>query len=99
MLPNHSEIRAQFPFLKKFIYFDAAHYTPFPKRVVDKLNDFIIEYTRDYLNLSLFNMQIIKELKQTCGRLINASPDDITITSNATHGINIFANGIRLNPE
>lgn len=99
MLPNHNEIRAQFPFLKKFIYFDAAHYTPFPKRVVDKLNDFIIEYTRDYLNLSLFNMQMIKDLKITCGRLINASPDDITITSNATHGINIFANGIQLNPE
>ena len=99
MLANHSEIRAQFPFLKKFIYLDAAHYTPFPKRVVDKLNDFIIEYTRDYLNLSEFNMQIIKELKNTCGKLINASPDDITITSSATHGINIFANGIQLNPE
>jgi selenocysteine lyase/cysteine desulfurase len=96
MLPNHNQIRAEFPFLKKFIYLDAAHYTPYPKRVVDKLNDFIIEFTRDYVNLSKFNINIIKELKQTCGRLINASPDDIIITSNATHGINIFANGIQL---
>lgn len=96
MLENHNEIRSQFPFLKKFIYMDSAHYTPFPKRVVDKLNEFVKNYTEDCVNLSLFNMNIIKELKTTCGRLINAPADDIIITSNATHGINIFANGITL---
>jgi selenocysteine lyase/cysteine desulfurase len=99
MLSNHEEIRSQFPFLKKFIYFDAAHYTPYPKRVVDKLNEFTKKFTEDYLNLSLFNMDIIKQLKETCGKLINAPAEDIVITSNATHGINIFANGIMLPPE
>lgn len=99
MLPNHQSIREQFPFLEKFIYFDAAHYTPYPKRSVEKLNDFFKNYTEDYLNLSLVNMIEAKELRKTCGLLLNADADDITITSNTTHGINIFANGVKLDPK
>ncbi|MCC7159781.1 MAG: aminotransferase class V-fold PLP-dependent enzyme [Ignavibacteria bacterium] len=96
MLPNHDSIREQFPFLKKFIYFDAAHYTPYPLRSVNKLTEFIQTYTHDYLNLSLVNINEAKALREVCGKLINASPEDITITSNTTHGINLIANGIEL---
>jgi cysteine desulfurase/selenocysteine lyase len=32
-------------------------------------------------------------------KLINAKPDEIIITSSTTHGINIFANGIKLQPN
>jgi len=78
---------------------DAAHYTPYPKRVVEKITGFMNDYTTSYLNLSLFNISITKEMKQTCAKLLNANADDIIITSNATHGINIFANGIKLNPN
>lgn len=98
MLPNHETIREQFPFLKKFIYFDSGHYTPYPKRSVDKLNEFITTFTQDYLNLSLFNLRKARELRETCAKLVNAEAEDIIITSNTTHGINIFANGIDL-PE
>jgi selenocysteine lyase/cysteine desulfurase len=96
MLTNHNSIREQFIYLKKFVYFDAAHYTPYPKFIVQKLNEFIKCYTEDYLNLSLFNMDIAKETKKNCAQLINADPEDIVITTSATHGINIAANGIRL---
>lgn len=99
MLENHTYIREQFPFLKKFIYFDAAHYTPYPQVVVKELNEFMKRYTEDYLNLSLFNMDITREMKSTCAKMINADPDDIIITSSTTHGINIFANGINLPPD
>jgi cysteine desulfurase/selenocysteine lyase len=99
MLQNHESIRSQFPFVKKYIYLDSAHFTPYPQRVVDKLNKFITGFTQDYINLSIFNIDIVKELKQTCGKLINAPAGDIIITSNATHGINIFANGIALEPS
>jgi cysteine desulfurase/selenocysteine lyase len=98
MLDNHKSIRELFPFLKKFIYFDAAHYTPYPLNVVSKINEFIVKFTTDYLNLSLANMEFCKSLRQVCSNLINAEPGDIIITSSTTHGINIFANGIRL-PE
>lgn len=99
MLPNHESIREQFPFLNKFIYFDAAHYTPYPQRSVQKLNEFITTFTNDFLNLSLVNINKSRELRQTCAKLINAEAEDIIITSNTTHGINIFANGLELPPE
>lgn len=96
MLDNHNTIRAQFPFTEKFIYFDAAHYTPYPLRSVEKLNEFIHKFTTDYLNLSLVNINSSREFRKTCGKLLNCEADDIIITSNTTHGINIFANGIKL---
>ena len=99
MLDNHNEIRAQFPFTKKFIYFDAAHYTPYPQRSVKKLNEFINTFTTNYLNLSLVNINQSREFRSTCGKLLNCGADDIIITSNTTHGINIFANGIQLGPK
>jgi cysteine desulfurase / selenocysteine lyase len=96
MLNNHNKIREQFVFLNKFVYFDAAHYTPYPQFIVKKITDFMKCYTEDYLNLSLFNMDIAKETKKTCAKLINADPDDVIITTSATHGINIAANGVKL---
>lgn len=100
MLANHDSIREQFPFLKKFIYFDSAHYTPYPARVVNKLNEFITSYTTGYLNLSKVNISEARALRETCAKLVNSpSAEDIIITSNTTHGINIFANGITLDPK
>lgn len=96
MLPDHDSIRRQFPFLEKFIYLDSAHYTPYPKRSVDKIKEFIDTFTNDYLNLSLVNINRSRELRGTCARLINAAPEDIVITSNTTHGINLIANGVEL---
>lgn len=98
MLPDHSSIRKQFPFMEKITYLDAAHYAPYPKRAVEKINGFINAFTTDYLNLSLENINRARGLRQTFGKLINAHPDNIIITSNTTHGINIFANGIQLKP-
>ncbi len=99
MLPNHDEIRSQFPFTEKIIYFDAAHFTPYPLRSVKKLNEFINNFTTDFLNLSLVNLNQSRELRNTCGRLLNCNAEDIILTSNTTHGINIFANGIQLPPD
>lgn len=96
MLDNHDTIRSLFPFTKKIVYFDAAHYTPYPRNAVDKINEFIAKFTSEYLNLSIYQIQLEKELKQSAAALINADPGDIIITSNTTHGINIFANGISL---
>jgi len=98
MLSDHENIRKQFPFLDKYIYLDSAHYTPYPKRVVAKLNEFIKSFTSEYNNLSKFNIIMARELRETFGKVINAPPEDIIITSNTTHGINIFANGVQLNP-
>lgn len=99
MLDNHEQIRELFPFTKKIIYFDAAYYTPYPQNVTDKISEFIKKFTEDYLNLSIFNIEIAEELKQNCAKLINAGENEIVLTSSTTHGINIFANGIKLPPD
>lgn len=98
MLPEHDAIRSLFPFLNEFTYLDAAHYVPYPLNVVNKINEFINRFTYQYFNLSLFNIEIANEMRQTAAKMINAEPDDIIITSNTTHGINIFAHGLVL-PE
>lgn len=96
MLDNHKSIRELFPFIKKFIYLDSAHYTPYPLNVVSKINEFVVKFTTDYLNLSMANIEFCNKLRKNSALLINADPEDITITSSTTHGINIFANGIIL---
>lgn len=99
MLEQQEKIREQFPFLKKYVYFDSAHFTPYPQRVIEKLNKFFYSFTQDYLNLSAYHIDKSAELKENCAKLINAKSDEIVITSNTTHGINIFANGIKLKPD
>ncbi len=99
MLSSHNSIRKLFPFTEKFIYFDAAHFTPYPLNVVSKINEFISKYTTSYLNLSSFNNEISAETRETCAKLINTEAENIAITSNTTHGINIFANGISLEKD
>jgi selenocysteine lyase/cysteine desulfurase len=99
MLPNHNEIRAQFPFMEKVIYLDSAHFTPYPLRSVKQINDFITSFTTDFVNLSTVNIMRARELRETCGKLLNCESDDVIITSNTTHGINIFANGVKLDPK
>jgi selenocysteine lyase/cysteine desulfurase len=96
MLPDHNNICSQFPFAEKIVYLDSAHFTPYPIFSVKKLNEFINSFTNDYVNLSLVNISEARNLRQVCAELLNCSADDIIITSNTTHGINIFANGIEL---
>jgi cysteine desulfurase/selenocysteine lyase len=99
LLDNHSEIRKLFPFTQNRIYLDAAHYVPYSKRVADKLNSFIDSFIKGNIHLGKFQLDQADELRQTCGKLINAPQEDIIITSNTTHGINIFANGVNLLPD
>lgn len=96
MLENHELIRNEFPFTREILYMDAAHFTPYPNRTVKRLEEFIKKYTAGYLNLSLVHIRESARLRELFGKLINASSDDVVITSNTTHGINIFANGIEL---
>lgn len=99
MLPNHESIRSLFPFLKDCLYLDAAHFTPYSVRVSDKIKEYVEKFTNEYDNLSIFNIKISQKLKENAARLINAQPEDIIITSNTTHGINIFAYGLNLKAD
>ncbi len=95
---NVNDARKLFPVTKSCIYLDSAHYSQYSLEVSRRLIDFINEFTYSNKNLSLFNIAISKTLKEKISRLINADVNDIILTSGTTHGINIFASGIRLQP-
>jgi len=96
-LENFEQARKFFPLTENCVYLDSAHYGPYPLLSNYRLKKFIDEITYTNKNLSIFVNEIKPVLKEKISRLIKAKPDDIILTSNTTHGLNIFANGIELN--
>lgn len=92
-----SDARKLFPVTESCVYLDSAHYSQYSLETRRRLIEFIDEFTFTNKNLSLFNMRISDSLKEKCAELIGSDKDDIIITGSTTHGLNIFANGIKLN--
>jgi selenocysteine lyase/cysteine desulfurase len=91
---SFEEARKLFPVTDTCVYLDSAHYSQFSTETRDRLINFINKFTASNYNLSIFNNEIPVRLKEKISRLINCEPADVIITSSATHGLNIFANGI-----
>lgn len=91
---SFEEARKMFPMAESCVYLDSAHYSPYSTDTRDRLINFIEEFTSKNYNLSIFNNEIPERLKEKIAHLINSEPADVIITSSATHGLNIFANGI-----
>jgi selenocysteine lyase/cysteine desulfurase len=91
---SFEEARKMFPMAESCVYLDSAHYSPYSTDTRDRLINFIEEFTSKNYNLSIFNNEIPERLKEKIAQLINSEPADVIITSSATHGLNIFANGI-----
>ena len=95
-IKTFDDVRKLFPVTESCIYLDSAHYSQVSLETRRRLIGFIDDYTFTNKNLSLFNLKISDMLKQKCADLIGAGKDDIIITSSTTHGLNIFANGVKL---
>lgn len=93
---SFSDARKIFPMTETCVYLDSAHYSPYSLETRRRLTEFIDTFTFTNKNLSLFNFKISASLKEMCAKLIGADKDEIIITSNTTHGLNIFAHGIKL---
>jgi cysteine desulfurase/selenocysteine lyase len=91
-----SQARELFPITKSCIYIDSAHYSQYSLETYRRLNQFIHEFTFTNKNLSLFNFRLSDQLRTICAKLINVDKDETIITTSATHGLNIFVNGIDL---
>lgn len=88
--------RKLFPVTESCVYLDSAHYSQFSLETRERLIDFIDEFTFTNRNLSLFNLEMENRLRKICAKLINASEKEMIITGSTTHGLNILANGIKL---
>ncbi len=90
------QARNLFPVTKDIIYLDSAHYSHYSlearRRLVEAVDGFT--YTND--NLSMINYQTAERVREKCAKLIHAKTKDVFISSNTTHGLNVFVNGIDL---
>lgn|GEM_PF-616621 len=90
------DARKLYPVTDNCVYLDAAHYAAYSLETARRLKEYIDKFTHTNDNLTKFNLLTGTRLVSKCARLINAKSEDIIITNNTTHGLNIFANGIAL---
>ncbi len=95
-LEDISEARKFFPMAESCVYLDSAHYAPYSLETERRLREYIERFTHTNDNLSVFNNSIMKRIRALAAKVINADESEIIITGSTTHGLNIFANGIRL---
>lgn len=99
-------VRKQFPLKEGQTYFNNGTMGPTPGYVIDKMIHHMMFYnteaaTIDYKNGSgpelLSGYFPCIELRQKLGKIINADSKEISLTQNATHGMNFVGNGLDLN--
>lgn len=95
-LKSFDEVRNLFPITNKFIFLDSAYYSHYSLETNRRLKNFINDFTNNYLNLSIYIRNLSSRLKEKIGNLIATNKKNIIITNNTTHGLNIFAHGIRM---
>ncbi|MBS1271200.1 MAG: Cysteine desulfurase SufS [Candidatus Marinimicrobia bacterium] len=94
-----SQARQLFPPADNQLYLNHAACSPFSTRVTEALDKYthnrltgkIDDYKGDYGEM--------ESLRKNLGKLIQAAPDRIALTSNTSHGLNIVAQGYPWKPK
>jgi cysteine desulfurase/selenocysteine lyase len=101
---NVSKIREDFPILqtsKKLIYFDNACTTLKPQQVIDALNEYYVKYpacaVRSLHKLGRAATEAYERSRVRIAKFLNAKPDEIIFTKNATESLNLVARTLKLN--
>ncbi|MCE1165829.1 MAG: aminotransferase class V-fold PLP-dependent enzyme [Bacteroidetes bacterium] len=97
-LSDINDARKFFPMTETCVYLDSAHYGPYSLETNRRLTECINKFTYTNDNLSIFNNEKKRRIRELAARLINSDENEIIITGCTTHGLNIFANGIDLKP-
>jgi cysteine desulfurase/selenocysteine lyase len=109
MTDSLSFTRKEFPFLRRkidgnqIIYLDSASTAPKPQCVIDAVAQVYRETTanvhRGIHTIAEEATASYENARREIASFLNASPSEIIFTRNATEGINIIANGLRLLPD
>jgi cysteine desulfurase/selenocysteine lyase len=87
-----------FDSLDSMIWLAHAGIAPISRPVADAIE----AHTRDRLTHAASHVDQwlvdLKEVKRLASRLLNCDADDLAVTSNTTHGINLIAHGLQYNP-
>jgi len=90
--------RREFPVTQKYIYLDHAGVSPLSLRVKSAIETFLSEATMGGAFYYPKWAQQIIATRQSCARLINASPDEIAFVKSTSHGLSIVAAGLAWKP-
>jgi cysteine desulfurase/selenocysteine lyase len=92
------EIRADFPVTRERVYLDTAYDGPYPLPVL-KAGEAFLERRGKGLAGRVDDWTLVgDEVKTLLGRLLNAKPPEIAITTSTTEGTNIVATSLGLGP-
>jgi cysteine desulfurase/selenocysteine lyase len=96
-----NSIREHFPIFKNndFIYFDNAATTQKPRFVIEKVKEFVettyANVHRGSYKEALEATERYEKAREHVAKFINAEPEQIVFTKNATESINLVAYGLR----
>ena len=89
-------IRSQFPVTRSYIYLDTAYMSPAPLAVLEASNAFLKKRSLGETGRIDNWIAEMEQVSQKFAGLINAHPDEVTLTTNTTEGTNIVANMLDL---
>lgn len=87
-------VRQAFPLTRERIYFNTGGLGPSPYAVLDAVE----EKRRELEAICETGHQMHQVVREKVARFLNADPQEIAFTRNATEGMNFVARGIQLNP-
>jgi len=92
------EIRKLYGFEDRFIMMNNGTLGPMPKPVFNTLmRTFRVQVTNSYDSYN-YLPTFREAIRSKLAEFVNASPDEISLTSNTTEGINIVVNGLDMKP-
>ena len=93
------EFRSEIPITKKYVYLNHAAISPTPLSVYLEVNRYLINVMmRGTIAVNDEESDDFYHIREKIGKLINASPDEISLTPNTSYGINVVAHGIDIKP-
>jgi L-cysteine/cystine lyase len=94
---DKSWIRSQIPASENNIYLNTGWEGPSPLGVVKAVHDQMVfenEVGPTTPPVIEYGMKLEEETKSALASMVNATPDELLLTQNTTHGLNIVLNGI-----
>ena len=92
-----ARLREQIPVCQRMVYMNTGWSGPSPRPVVEAIKgwlDYEMEQGPTTSEVYESGRKIQAQAKDEAALLLNASPEDICLTDNTTHGLNIVINGL-----
>jgi isopenicillin-N epimerase len=96
--PYWEEIRNLYNFESRFIMMNNGTLGPMPKPVFEALTRYFSVQVRNPFDAYNFLPTLKEAVRAKLAAFINASPDEVALTSNTTEGLNFVINGLDLKP-